>query len=356
MLKYIMRLLKSFITILLIYLFFISIINPIAAQSNKPLYLEGKITQIQKVEVKVQVEEGKIKGKIVTVRLADDKQQERQNLKTGDKVIISYSQDAKGAEIVYIVDHVRRNQLLLLFIIFIAVVIVIGRFKGFFSFLGMIFSFVIIGRMIVPNIIEGTDPVVVTLLGSLFIIPVTFYISHGLNKKTTVAVVSTFISLMLTGILAYVFVEITKLTGFAAEEAVYLQAFKGDVINIKSLLLAGIIIGAMGVLDDITISQASIVEKLYETNTKLKSRELFLKGMDVGRDHIASLVNTLVLVYAGAALPLFLLFYQTDMTYAKVINQEIIATEIVRTLVSSIGIIAAVPITTMLTAIVVKSK
>jgi uncharacterized membrane protein len=272
----------------------------------------------------------------------------------GDQVIVSYSKDPTGRETVYVVDYNRKQQLLILFFLFLAFVFIIGRWKGISSFIGMIFSFVIIGRFIIPNILLGNDPVLISLLGAIFIIPVTFYLSHGINRKTTIAVVGTFLALVLTGVLAFIFIQFARLTGFAAEEAAYLDAMKGTAINIKNILLAGIIIGALGVLDDITISQTSIVAELHNANAKYSFKQLYNSAMSVGRDHIASLVNTLVLVYVGASLPLFLLFYNTQFSYTQVISQEIIATEIIRTLVSSIGIIAAVPITTLLACLYTK--
>lgn len=343
--------------ILVIFALFLFLAPLTSAQANKTdTFFEAKIVEIQQSKsptVEVEITEGEHSGKKYTIPYVDVEQLKRQSLQEGRQVIVSFTTQ-NNREVVYIVDHVRRNQLLLLFFVFMIFVFYVGRWKGLFSLLGMIFSFVIIGRMIVPGIIAGTDPIVISLLGSLFIIPVSFYIAHGLNKKTTISVISTFLSLILTALLAYIFVQFTNLTGYAAEESVFLQTITGGALNIKNLLLAGIIIGAMGVLDDITISQAAIIEKLAGTNPKFTKMELFTHGMDIGRDHIASLVNTLVLVYAGASLPLFLLFYNSQISYSQVINQELVATEIVRTLVSSIGIIAAVPITTALSAFVVK--
>jgi uncharacterized membrane protein len=148
--------------------------------------------------------------------------------------------------------------------------------------------------------------------------------------------------------LATLFVNLSQLTGFTSEEAGFLQAYKPGLINMKGLLLSGIIIGVLGVLDDITISQSAIVEQLKKANQKLKPIELYQKAMSVGRDHIASMINTLILVYTGAALPLLLLFIDNPHPFSQVINYEIIADEVVRTLVGSIGLILAVPITTLL--------
>ena len=165
----------------------------------------------------------------------------------------------------------------------------------------------------------------------------------------------TLIALIITGILSSVFVEAARLTGFASEEAGFLRVAR-QMINIKGLLLAGIIIGVLGILDDITISQSAIVFQLKEANKKLKFNELYKRAMNVGQDHISSMVNTLVLVYAGASLPLLLLFIDNPQPFFEVINYEIIADEIVRTLVGSIGLILAVPITTLIAALVSNKK
>lgn len=298
--------------------------------------------------IEVRITEGPLKGKTYKITLTESKKGVS-SFKKGENVIVQISKNPQtGQEVVYITDYLRTSPLLLLLFLFLLTVFSIGRLKGFLSFVGMIFSFIIIGNLIIPNIIAGNDPVLISLFGALLIMPVTFYIAHGFNKKTTIALVATFISLVVTALLAFIFVYLTRLTGFASEEAIYVQNIKAGAINIKNLLLAGIIIGALGVLDDITISQAAIVEKLRQANRTWNFRELYKHSMEVGRDHIASLVNTLVLVYAGASLPLFLLFYNTNLSPTLIVNQEIVATEIVRTLVASIGIISAVPITTFL--------
>lgn len=310
-------------------------------------HFEATIVQVQDKDISVKIESGPQKGKIFPVSLYDDRQMKNQNLRVGDGVLVSFMTSQQYGTQVVIVDHIRRTALLILFVLFIAVVLVVGRKKGILSLFAMIISFLIIGRLIMPQILIGNNPVIISLIGSLFIIPSLFYIAHGFNTKTTIAVIGTFLSLMVTGFLAITFVKYAKLTGFAAEEAIFIQG-TGQNVDIQSLLLAGIIIGAMGVLDDITISQTSIVEKLIRANPKYTPRQLFTEAMDVGRDHIASLVNTLILVYAGASLPLFVLFYSSAFSYGEVINMELIATEIVRTLVSSIGIVLAVPLTTLI--------
>ena len=268
--------------------------------------------------------------------------------KPGDKIVVSITKNFEGQNVYTFSDYVRRDVLYWLAAIFLLLVIIIGGKKGFTSILGLIFSFVVIFTFILPRILSGSSPLIIAIIGSLIILPINFYLSHGFNKKTTVALVSTFIALCFTGFLAIYFVNSSHLTGYASDEATFLQVAKQGTLNIQGLLLAGIIIGLLGILDDVTVSQSSVVFELKKTNPSLKIAELYSKAMNVGKDHIASVVNTLVLVYAGAALPLLLLFINNPMPYEQVVNFEIISEEIVRTLVASIGLILSIPLTTLL--------
>lgn len=322
---------------------------PQGVSAQSPDHLRATITELSSNGIVVEIHEGERNGQTVQVLQFDESQTVNQGLHVGDQVLVNFIKGPGGQEQVIIVDQYRLWPLAGLFVLFLCVVVVIGRRKGFFAFLGMAFSFLIIAQMVVPQILLGNNPIMISLFASFFIIPISFYVSHGFKLKTTIAVVSTFLALVLTAGLAVIFVNLAKLTGYSAEEATFISAQQGNTINIQALLLAGIIIGAMGVLDDITISQTSIVAKLKKANPKFTKWELFRESMDVGHDHIASLVNTLVLVYAGAALPLFVLFSSSQFgTLSEVLNMEIVATEIVRTLVSSIGIVSAVPLTTIL--------
>ncbi len=300
----------------------------------------------QKLEVLVN--KGSLKEQKIVIENGNIPMINLQKYKLGDNLIISFNKDFEGNDIFFITDYIRRDSLFWLFFIFIILTILVARWRGFNSLLGMGISFLVIFKFILPKILEGSDPIQIAIIGSFFIIPITFYLSHGFNKKTTVSVVGTSTALIITGILASIFVEATKLSGFVSEEASFLQLATQGLINIKGLLLAGIIIGVLGILDDVTISQSAIVFQLKQANPKMKSKDLYKKAMDVGRDHIASMVNTLVLVYTGAALPLLLLFIDNPHPFSEVINYEIIAEEIVRILVGSIGLILAVPITTFI--------
>lgn len=296
---------------------------------------------------------GKYKGKEIVVENGKYDQTGIVVYQKGDAVVLSVDQDEHGKDTFTITDYVRRTPLLLLFTIFAVLAIIVGGKRGASSLLGMILTFAVLFLFVLPQVSGGTNPVTVVIIASCIIIPLTFFLSHGINKKTASAIVGTLISLLLTGILAGFFVSATHLTGFASEEASYLTILKKGSVDIRGLLLAGVIIGLLGVLQDITVSQAAVVYQLKKTNSSIKLYELFKRAMDVGRDHIASMVNTLILVYAGASLPLLLLFINNPLPFSTVVNFEIIAEEIVRTLVASIGLIVAVPVTTALTAIFV---
>ena len=308
----------------------------------------------QKLELSIT--KGSIEGETITIESGTIPSVNLQKYKAGDQLIVVASKDFEGNDAFYIDDYIRRGALLWLFLIFVILAIAIGKWWGFASILGMGYSFLVIFQFILPRLLSGSDPVTTAILGSTLIIPVTFYLSHGLNKKTTVAIVGTVISLIITGILASIFVNAAKLTGFASEEAGFLQVVRQGTINIQGLLLAGIIIGTLGILDDVTVSQSSIVNQLRITDKNLSLKDLYSKAMSVGRDHISSMVNTLVLVYTGAALPLLLLFYDNPLSFSDVINYEIIATEIVIILVGSIGLMAAVPITTLIAAMTIEKR
>lgn len=312
----------------------------------------GVITQIIKNDDKYQLLEvaitkGERKNELIYVENGGYDIADYQEYKINDKLLISYSRDLDNNDVYHIADYLRQNTLFTLFIIFIVVSIVITGTWGVSSLIGMGFSFLIIFKILLPLIIKGYNPVLVAVGSSILIIPVNFYLSHGFNKKTHVAIIGTIISLIITGFLAAFFISQSRLTGFSSEEAGFLF-FEKTEINMVGIILAGIIVGTLGVLDDVTVSQSAIVFQLKSLNNKLKFKELYFRAMRIGKDHISSMINTLVLVYAGASMPLLLLFINNPRPISEVINYELIAEEIIRTLIGSIGLILAIPITTLI--------
>jgi uncharacterized membrane protein len=276
-------------------------------------------------------------------------------LQEGDRVLVEHTVTQEGEDVFLVTDYVRTRPLLWLTLLFVAATVALSGWQGVRSLLGMAVSLVVIVGFIVPQILAGWNPVMVAIAGSVVMMGISLYLVYGWNKKTHVAVAGLLVTLILTGLLAYWSVRWTRLSGYGAEEASFLQA-AGYQIDTQGLLLAGIIIGALGALDDIAVGQSSTIFELRKANPALGWRPLFAHGMTVGRDHIAAMVNTLFLAYVGAALPLLLLFFVFTDSLGITLNREIVAEEIIRTLVGSLGLLAGVPLTTALATLVARRQ
>ncbi len=271
----------------------------------------------------------------------------------GDRVLVEYTRSPDGEDLYLITDYVRTGPLLWLTLLFVAATVLLSGWQGVRSLVGMGVSLAVIIGFIVPQILEGRNPVAIAILGSVVMMGISLYLVYGWNRKTHVAVAGLLASLILTGLLAVWFVGWTRLSGFGAEEAGFLQV-AGVRLDTQGLLLAGIIIGTLGALDDIAVGQSSAMFELSKANRQLGWRALFKHGMVIGRDHIAAMVNTLLLAYVGAALPLVLLFSVYAESLGVTLNREIIVEEIVRTLVGSLGLLAGVPLTSLIAALVAR--
>lgn len=266
----------------------------------------------------------------------------------GDGVVLGYSADAEPEFRYQYQDRQRRPVLLWTTIAFAAVVIALGRWRGVAAVAGLGASVIVLLLFILPAILEGSEPVAVALVGSGAIAVVALYLTHGFSAMTTVALLGTLGALGLTAGLSWLVLELAQISGLASEEAVFLTLFED--IDIRGLVLAGTVLGAAGALDDVTVTQSSAVWELRAANPSLGRRRLFTAGLRIGRDHIGSTVNTLLLAYAGAALPLLVLFVVSEQSLGTIANSETVAIEIIRTLVGSIGLVVAVPLTTWLAA------
>lgn len=273
-----------------------------------------------------------------------------------DQVTVQKVPDQQGGYIYNINDFIRRDGLLLLTVIFLISTFIVARWKGFMAVVSMICTFLIIFKFTLPQLSNGVNPLFISVCTAVIVVPVTFYLSHGLNQKTNIAIIASIITLAIIGILSGIFIYLCHLTGLSSEDAATLSLYKPGVIDMKDLLFAGTIIGALGVLDDITIAQAAVIAEIKSVMPKIKMWDLYRKGMNVGRDHITSMVNTLILVYAGASLPLLLIFIDNPRPFSEIVNYEFIAEEIVRTLVGSVGLVLAVPITTLIAVMAFKKQ
>lgn len=269
-------------------------------------------------------------------------------LSVGDRVLVSISKTPDNQVNAYFVDFVRTTPLLWLAGLFAAAILAISQWKGLRALLSMAFSLVMIIGYIIPHILAGEDPLVVSIIGSAILLGVTLYLTYGWTMKSHAAVLGMILVLLLTGSLSAVFVVLTRLNGTGDENSMFLIQSLQTSINLRGLLLGGYIIGALGVLDDLVTTQASAVFELHHANPHSRSGELYRSAMRIGKDHVAATVNTLVLAYAGASLPMLLLFSLARGDYAYLVNFSIVAEEIVRTLAGSLGLIAAVPLTTLI--------
>ncbi|MFF5306250.1 YibE/F family protein [Streptomyces sp. NPDC013161] len=299
----------------------------------------------------VTVSTGKDKGRTFTEIVQPD--QSRQ-LHQGEKVVVAYEPSAPRDLQYSVTDVNRKFPMALLAGIFALAVVVVGRLRGVMALIALAISFMILNFFILPAILHGSNPLIVAVVGSSAIMLIALYMCHGLSARTSVAVLGTLMSLVLIGVLGSVFIGWAALTGNTDDNTGLIHGLYPS-IDMSGLLLAGVIIGSLGVLDDVTVTQTSAVWELHEANPSMGWRGLYRAGIRIGRDHIASVVNTLVLAYAGAALPLLLLFSIAQSSVGAVANSELVAEEIVRTLVGSIGLVASVPVTTALAALVVSA-
>jgi uncharacterized membrane protein len=250
-----------------------------------------------------------------------------------------------------LVDFERGSPMLWLFLIFAALVVAFGRRRGALSLLGLGASLLVVVLFIVPAILDGTAPLAVAVVGSMAVMLLTISLAHGLGPKSVAAMLGTTLSLILVALLALLFTNLTHLTGLAGGDEFALVQLGATSISFEGLLLAGMVIGALGVLDDVTVSQASTVLALRAANPGLRFRDLYRRAIEVGRDHVSATVNTLVLAYVGTSLPVLLIFGSGGIGFLDAVNVELVAQEVVGTLVGSIGLITAVPITTALAAV-----
>lgn len=270
-----------------------------------------------------------------------------QKVSVGDTVVVEFLEQQSAGRYV-ITDKYRLEPLVWISVGFFLLVILSAGLKGLGSIIGMVLSLAVIVVYVVPQILAGRDPLVVSLTGSAFILLSTMYLAHGYSRQTTIAVMATAATLLITGVLSTLFVNLAHLTGMGSEDAYSLKLGATAAINLKGLLLGGMILGALGVLDDITTSQVAAVFELKRANRSLGLADLVKRARAIGVEHIASLVNTLVMAYAGAAMPLFIIIVlnPTNLPLWAIFNSEFLAEEIVRTLSGSIGLVLAVPVTT----------
>ena len=348
---------------LLIFVIFCSIALPVCAQdaqllADKVTTVKAVVLQVLSAEKKnipgtdvtsdyqslqVKTLEGPDADKVLTV------ENDYAQLQAGDLFYLTDTIRVEDNVEVYSVDEPYRWPTLYFFTgLFVLLVLLVGGLQGLRGLLSLIGSILVIVYVLLPAILHGFSPLLASIAVSSCIIVIGSYITHGFNKTTSAAVLGMIVTVILTGVLAFAAVHFSKLTGFESENAVYLNLNTRGHIDIIGILLGGIMIGVLGVLYDVAIGQAISVEELHRIAPHVPRRKIFARAIRIGREHIGALVNTLAIAYVGASLPLLLLFSQSAGPAPIILNREIFATEIIRTLIGSTGLVLAVPITTLL--------
>ncbi|MFB9320071.1 YibE/F family protein [Cryptosporangium minutisporangium] len=345
--------------------------TPGSATPDDSQYLNGTVTDVLHAacpepssatgEVPPGVSPGQIDCGTVTVRLASGPNRGEEitvdvpsgpgapDVTAGDEVVLLYLPDTPVGEPYQIADHQRGRQLWVIAAAFLLAVIAFGRWRGVTAVAGLGVTFAILLLFVVPAILAGESPLLVAVVGAAAIMLTVLYLTHGVNRSTSVAVIGTLASLTVTAVLSAAAVGAMRLTGAADEQASYVSIVHH--VDLQGLLLAGILIGALGVLDDVTVTQAATVSELGAANPAYGFRQLYRGATRVGRAHIASVINTIILAYAGASLPLLILIIDSNQPLGRVLTNQLVAQEIVRSMVGTLGLISAVPITTALAAL-----
>jgi uncharacterized membrane protein len=298
--------------------------------------------------IRAEVLDGPNLGKEITI------ENDYFELKEGDKFYFNHNIYLDGREVYGVINIDRKDFLFLLIGIFVLTIILFGGWQGVRALFALIGSFFAIFYILVPGLLGGWNPLLSSFLVASSILFAAIFFTHGFNKESAVAYFGTVISVLLTGVFAIFAVHGSSLSGFVADESVYLNFNTRGSLDFTALLLGSIIIGVLGVLDDIAVTQSAVVTELYNSNPNISKIEVYKRAMRIGREHVGALVNTLVLAYTGASLPLLLYFYLIPTSLGATVNSEIFATEIVRIIVGSIGLVMTVPIVTFLAVMYLK--
>lgn len=331
------------------------ILMPTTAQRDSVVYWKGKVTaeQRDKNTRSVRLLSGPQKGETITTTLnplMNSLDMSTPDYPTGSTVFVSHNQSSAGSPYYAIVDYYRISAAFWIFMFVVALAVIFAGRRGFGALVGLVFSIIVVSQFLIPNVINGNAPYLITAIAIMVITIPGIFIAHGVNKRTNLALVSTYLALAIAVGLSVFAVAITKLTGVSDENIWLLSQLKPD-LNIHGLLLCGLLISLVGILDDVTVAQTVAIHELHTANPKYSVRELYRAGLRIGREHIASLVNTLVLVYLGASF-LFIAYLSVALPYPliMILNSEFMMEEIIRALVGSASLILAVPITTIIAA------
>ncbi len=322
----------------------------VEASPSRTEYILGTEVETKVQDITVEVLEGRDIGLRASFR------NDFTQVQTGDTIYVRHTVSQFDPEMWSVADPYRLDVLIVIAVVFVLLLFLFGGWQGIRGLASLIGSFVLIFYLLIPNLYAGHSPILVSLGVASLIIVVGSYITHGFNRTTTLAMFGMVLTIIVTGIATYFAIDAAELSGFTSEENVYLNFNTGGRIDMVGLLFGAIMIGLLGVLYDIAIGQAVTVEELVAAGAHYTREQVFARAMRVGREHIGALVNTLAIAYVGAALPLLLLFQSSETNIPHLLNSELFATELIRILMGSIGLVLAVPITTLLTTYALYGK
>lgn len=354
------RSMKKIILILLTLFLFPAYIH---AQEQEEVY-KGTIEDIVEVDCPEELYEGytcfeytvRVDGREDSIKSTPILSEEGSKYSVGDRVYVSYFSDGSGGEEWSVTGFARDSAMLIMVILFASIALIIGRRQGLGSLLSLLFTVLILYGWAIPRILDGADILLVgvsTVCVSLVII---MYASHGFNRKTSIAVLSTLVGIFIVSIIARIFMSMVRIDGVGSEEAFLLLSQTNGSIDLAQIFFVSVLIGAMGILDDVVVSQISAINELHIANPRLSTKELFTQAMNIGRDHISSMINTLFIAYAGSSFALVILLTYSTGGIGNIIRTDAIAEEIVRTLSASIGILLIVPIASLIAAYLIPRK
>ncbi len=297
---------------------------------------------VQDIEVKIL--EGERKGDVA--RFETD----LIPLRIGDHIYVNRLISISGVEYYTFKDVRRIGTLITISLLFSGLLILLSGRQGVRSLLALALSLGGLFLILVPLLLNGYPPILASVCVAALILAVALFVTHGIHAQSLIAFLGTVGAIIASGLLARIVTESARLTGLSSDEAIYLNFSTQGSLDFGALLLGGILIGMLGVLDDVAITQASVVTELKRANPLLGMGELYRSGLRVGRDHITSLVNTLSFAYIGVSLPLILLLVKAGSDLTLALNQELVAVELIRMSVGSIGLMLAVPLTTLIAA------
>lgn len=330
------------------------------------LYEKGKVLSVEErhqegeysydyQEVEIEIMSGEDKGKIVNIENAyTDNDLYNIVVKEKDKVILVVEK-FENIKNIHISDHARGSAINVLVFLFLFLLVLVGRKKGLKTVITISLTIFLIYKMFLPLVLSGYDPLMLTILISIIITFITIIVISGFNKKSYSAIIGTISGVIIAGVISIIVANIMKLTGLSMEEAGMLMNIPQEItFNFRNLLFSGIIFGALGAVMDVAMSIASSIQEINNANPNLSRAELFKSGMEVGRDIMGTMSNTLILAYTGSFIPLLLLFLAYDTPFVRLINMDMVATEILRSIAGSIGLIITIPITALLAVTLLK--